>query len=264
MIATLLTAAALAAADAGGVRLPDDHRLPYCFSWFDSDCTFVTVGELRAEGFEVREYAPGKYEAVGRGLRVTDQTGFEPIVMRMLRGRWAEETRRRMAAQGDAYRMPHCFSYFDSDCIPIATVGELRAAGFRLEVTGQNEFRLTGADGRVRTGYDELEPVFKRLWLKGEAQATRERMAREGDAYRIPYCYTAFGSDCFAIPTVAELRAKGWRVEVGDDNEFRLVDERGRVLTGSDEMKPVLTGEAPQPRAGLRRFADSLRSRIGF
>lgn len=98
------------------------------------------------------------------------------------------------------------------------------------------------------------------LWAQS-AQELRERMAREGDAYKVEYEFVSVGRDAGTKwrlgLSVKELRAMGYALDVTDAGEHRLTKD-GRELIGRDAILPVIQQEHTHRYvAVLRRKLDS-------
>lgn len=137
------------------------------------------------------------------------------------------------------------------------TVGELRGAGYAVEVIDDGEFRLTG-NGRIATGDEEISRVVGDMRTGDRVRRSRQRMAEEAENFVVfphPAPERNGKSIEAAAATVGELRALGYEVRLLDDGQYGFIGNGGE-LTGPNKIRPVLQEFAKRRmRERLKRYA---------
>lgn len=145
-----------------------------------------------------------------------------------------------LARQGDAYVVEMGYSK--------ATVGQLRAAGFAVQIADDGRDCLIAADG---SPVNETRAMYILIGIAKGRDALVRRMKEEGDDHIIP------GSDDIGViaATVKEIRQEGYEVEIDEMAEYRFVGkgETATYFRGTwDTVKRIHTARRIRP--GLERF----------
>lgn len=137
------------------------------------------------------------------------------------------------------------------------TVGELRGAGYAVEVLDDGEFRLTG-NGRIATGDEEISRVVRDMRTGEMVRRSRQKMAEEAENFVVfPHSDPERNGASIeaAAAAVGELRALGYEVRLLDDGRYSFIGNGGE-LTGPNEIRPVLQEFAKRRmQERLKRYA---------
>ena len=116
----------------------------------------ITSGELRRAGYLLSVDSHGEYQLINRqdGVVLVGRKDVEPILWQIDGERKAENARnevaalrQRMAKEGDGYVVSVPTTLYSLGAS--ATMGELRKAGYVVDVADNGHYRLTSKDGSI-------------------------------------------------------------------------------------------------------------------
>lgn len=165
----------------------------------------VTVGELRAAGYAVEVLDDGEFRITGNGRTATGAHEIAVIVAQIKLDELLRRTRQRISDDGINFLVfpsPKPSRLWETKSLeaPAATIGELRAAGYELELDNEGNYRLGDA-----YRWDKVEAILKTV-ANGRLQERLKRYAAEGKNFVVSYCPLE-GRDGKTVETACELRA---------------------------------------------------------